>query len=525
MSSPWRLARDSPSRQLLWELGQLNLSDRESFNSQLDREHEERAALHRQALNAASAEHDRVRRSAEQFRQRLDAQIQAEQQRREEENQRDLERLQKEKEEQEIVSRRREAERLKAAKAREKELADIKRQEEKQEQEEATNKRQADKDRQDVETNRSLQEERRKQSQRASETVAAEAKLKEAAAAAQNARAAPVVKSQVQLTPKLPAQTSTRNAELEAEHSRYLDIHQKLKDLRKSMASQARQNPGLKTAVGEMRREIKKCVGQLREGKGTNKSQLSSIMTVLKKAATVTDPAIDVTLYLATPPVQPPDTQFPALLVYLLNIFAKAIISQFIDEAGVKPQLADPVGTVASHIFAVEHFRWKDVSLIDILLAKFHVVCPVLFGIYGDERTVQGKQRLGWSREDTDGPFIPEQRHFERMTGLAAGYAAISLRNYEKAQAKNPYPDSNYWKALARITNVPSDQISQTHFVILKGMIQGYETKFLLFFGDAAIAALRHALIDLPKRSPPSVAVKALAGLLDVLKRDQKLTL
>lgn len=249
------------------------------------------------------------------------------------------------------------------------------------------------------------------------------------------------------------------------------------------------------------------------------------IMNVLKKAATVTEPAIDVALYLALPPFQAPDTQFPALLVYLLNIFAKAIVSQFINEAGVKPQIADPVGTVASHIFAVANFRWKDVSLIDILIAKFHLVCPVLFGVYGDERSVQGKQRLGWSREEEGGPFIPEQRHFERMTGLGAGYAAISLRNYEKAQAKNPYPDHHYWQALAKNTNVPPTEITQTHFVVLKGMIQGYEAKFLHFFGDAAVAALRHALVELPKRSPPSVAAKALAGLVDVLKRDQKLTL
>lgn len=248
-------------------------------------------------------------------------------------------------------------------------------------------------------------------------------------------------------------------------------------------------------------------------------------MNVLKKAVTVTELAIDMPLYLASPPSQIADTKGPALLVYLLNIFAKAIISQFIDEAGVKPQLADPVGTIASHVFAVANFRWQDMSLIDILIAKFHVTCPVLFGIYGDERSVQGKQRLGWSREEENGPFIPEQRHFERMTGLGAGYAAISLRNYEKALAKNPYPDHHYWQALARITNIPSNRITQTHFVVLKGMIQGYEAKLLHFFGGAAAAALRHALIELPNRSPPSVAAKALAGLVDVLKRDQKLTL
>ena len=248
-------------------------------------------------------------------------------------------------------------------------------------------------------------------------------------------------------------------------------------------------------------------------------------MDVLKQAATLSEPSVDITSYLASPPQQVRDPKGPALLVYLLNIFAKAIIAQFVDEAGVKPQIADPIGTVASHIFAISDLRWNDISLIDILITKFHVVCPVLFGIYGDETSVQGKQRLGWWKEEEGGPFVPQQRHFERMTGLGAGFAGISLKNYEKARAKNPYPDHHYWKALARIANIPADQITQTHFVVLKGMIEGYEAKLLQFFGNAAMATLRHVLIELPKRSPPSVAAKALAGLVDVLKREKKLLL
>ena len=191
----------------------------------------------------------------------------------------------------------------------------------------------------------------------------------------------------------------------------------------------------------------------------------------------------------------------------------------------MKPQIADNVGTVASHIFAIEAFRWHGTTLIDVLISKLHVVCPVLFGIYGDEKLVAGKLRLGWSREEGDGPFVSEQIHFGRMTGLGAGFAGISLRNYEKAVAKNPYPDFHYWQSLARIINTPADRITQTHFVVLKAMVEGYEGKFLQFYGDSALTVLRYALIELPKRSPPSVASKALAGLLDVQRREQRLLL
>ena len=230
-------------------------------------------------------------------------------------------------------------------------------------------------------------------------------------------------------------------------------------------------------------------------------------------------------MFLASPPTQTNNVNGPALLVYLLNISAKALIAQLIDEAGVKPQMADNVGTVASHIFTMDNFRWQGISLIDILLAKMHVVCPVLFGNYGDEQSVQGKERLGWWRDKEDGASVPELVHFQRMTGLGAGYAALSLRNYEKVDRINPFPEYHYWQALSRITSIPPNQITQTHFVVLKGMIGGYEEKFLQFYGDAAVIALRHALVELPKRSPPSVASKALAGLADVLRKDRKLIL
>ncbi|KAI9853262.1 MAG: hypothetical protein M1830_006702, partial [Pleopsidium flavum] len=57
-------------------------------------------------------------------------------------------------------------------------------------------------------------------------------------------------------------------------------------------------------------------------------------------------------------------------------------------------------------------------------------------------------------------------------------------------------------------------------------MIEGYETRFLEFYGDAARVALRKALIEFPRRATDkSVAASALAVLADVLRRDKKLTL
>ena len=56
----------------------------------------------------------------------------------------------------------------------------------------------------------------------------------------------------------------------EATHKRYLEIHQELKRLRTWMNDEAKRNKDLKTAMGDMSREMRKCVGQLYEGKGAN---------------------------------------------------------------------------------------------------------------------------------------------------------------------------------------------------------------------------------------------------------------
>ena len=550
MTSPYKLAKDSPSRQLLWELGQLSISSQEGFYAHLDRENHEREALHQQALAAATAKHESVRRTAEQYMERLEEQIQAERKRRDDEEQRELEKLRREKVEREIAERKREVERAKTIELEERRIAEVKKLEK-----EAADRKKAERERQDAETARVQEEQRKKIARQKEEAAAAEVRAKEAAVAAQKTRSAPAVQPPPPISapapapvPAPPVQQSiattqpVQNAQLEAEHSRYLEIHRALKELRKFMATQANQNAQLKASMGDMRREIRKSVGQLRDGKGANKVQvrflrssyflamlivflkLQTTIDTLKKAATFAGPQVDITIFLASPP-QVDDRNGPALLVYLLNIFAKAMIAQFINEVGVKPIIADNLGTVASHIFAIDNFRWKGISLIDVLIAKFHVVCPVLFGIYGNERTLEGKRQLGWWREEGGGAFVPEQRHFERMTGLGAGFAGISLKNYEKARALNPYPDRHYWTSFAHIINVPPQEITQTHLVVLKAMIENFESKFLHFFGDAAIAALRLALIELPKRSPPSVAAKSLAGLVDVLKKDKKLTL
>lgn len=218
------------------------------------------------------------------------------------------------------------------------------------------------------------------------------------------------------------------------------------------------------------------------------------------------------------------DPTLPSIFLYLINIFAKAAIAQFINEAGARPETADPVGICVAATLSDPDFLWRGESFMDMLLAKFRIVCPVLFGYRGSEKTEQGRQRLGWWKDS--GRWVAEQQHMDRMTGLGAGFAAISLRNFAVSKKTNPFPPREYWAAMARIVNTPSAEISNTQCVVLKAMVENYEQKFIEFYGTAGVAALRTALLEFPARAPQkSAAVNSLEVLAQLLRKDTGLVL
>lgn len=279
---------------------------------------------------------------------------------------------------------------------------------------------------------------------------------------------------------------------------------------------------------------------------------------VLRKARNEqTTPRIDVRQYIVPESMPAPinadgsagtitaDPMVSALFVYALNIFGKAVIAQLSSEASVDPKMADPVGVLVARVFCDPEFMWGGRTLIDILVAKYHVACPVLFGVYGGniggapndnnnnnaaavpgEHTNEGRKQLGWARVEKDGPFMSEQRHSERMTGLGAGYGAIGLRNFRRSpRVKNPYPNRKYWQSLCWIVCLPREHVTTTHFTVLKAMLQGYESRFVEAFGVAAFEALQVALLNFPRDVPNKTpAANAVTVLPEVLHREHHLT-
>lgn len=72
-----------------------------------------------------------------------------------------------------------------------------------------------------------------------------------------------------------PAPAAAQPVQQPPTSDRYVAIHQNLKKLRASIAQQAKTSPALKTRLGDMRRELRKNMGQLVSEKGGNKSQVS----------------------------------------------------------------------------------------------------------------------------------------------------------------------------------------------------------------------------------------------------------
>jgi nucleoporin GLE1 len=235
---------------------------------------------------------------------------------------------------------------------------------------------------------------------------------------------------------------------------------------------------------------------------------MGKVKAVLVQAAQMQQIMIDITPYIASVPPEKlqegGNPQYPAALLFLLNHFAKAIMSQLAQEVSRDTLAADPIGILAVTMFSAPEFQYNGHSLIDVLWAKYHKVCPVLFGITGTEKSVAGRARLGWRVDG--GSEVSPQEHYDHMTGFAAGFAAITLRDFSKSRNESPAPIHLFWTAMARIISTPNNEQTPTHYVVLYNMLKHSVPRFIGFYGLAAIAALRAACITFPSSGGPQSA-------------------
>lgn len=494
----------------------LSISDRD-FNEKLDQAAAERAKLHTQQLAQAAEEHQRVLRSAELEIERLILEQEQIRIRREEAQKQEIERLKQQKARAEADAHRRALE----AKQREEEAA-----------------------RQAAEHQRRLHEtEARLKAQRDQEAAAAKQKQEtdetnrktaEAAAAAEKARtqqtaqqpapeAAPAIAPTPVAAPTPATQSQPPANNAEQIHTKYLELHARMKKFRVDFQNVHKQKTSpLKGPVGDARREIRVRLGQITVERADSVAAIKRLrQNCFDIAINTQGPMIDIRPYIVSQPIpqlaNEADAAYPAFLLYVWICFEKSLLKQFEKEAASEDgRTIQEIGLIAASLLSDPKYMWRGMPLSDIVVAKFHRVCPPLFGVRGTMNTTQGRERLGWRLIDKNAPTV--ESYSQRLRGLGAGYAAMSLRSFNgKAPA---IPMSEYWRAIVSICNTPSAELWPGHFALIAGLVRDYYKKFLTYYGVPARGVLRRAVLELPARAPAHC--KDAAGTVSVLAEGWK---
>ncbi|KXL45480.1 hypothetical protein M433DRAFT_4525 [Acidomyces richmondensis BFW] len=521
--------RESPSRPLWEELERLYVSEENKFRQSLDAQDAEQERLHKQQLREALELHEAVRQSAERARERLELEIKRENQRREEEEKRAVEEARRRLAEQEEAAHRRQIEEIKQREEERKRREALHQEKEEQERQIAARRLREEQEKAQREAARQQEEAERKSRERMIAKEQVQVQNPEPLSVHQSqphqpnstSTAAPnVVSVPTGLSSKVPGGTAqglvTTTSEREAVHKRYVALHRRLKVMRKSVVDDCKRQ-GFKK-LGDWRREIRVNCGQLNKlNKDANRNNTAKVRKILNDAKQIAEPSIDIAEYMilahdkAPGSVEGASTRYPGVLFYLLNILAKSAISQLISETGIDTETGDALGVLICSIFSVPDFRWNEQSLIDIFWAKYHVVCPPLFGIFGSESNEAGKSRLGWwiDRDyNEDGEKLPtgtrvsDDMHYQRMTGLGVGFSAVTLRDFSKSRNRNPTPNRLWWESMARLLNTPANEVQSTHCVLLKALIEESMPRIMSIYGGAGKALVRRAIVDFPKIGP-----------------------
>ncbi|KAF2266779.1 GLE1-domain-containing protein [Lojkania enalia] len=512
---------ESPSRQLILEFSQLLIQSDRDFNERLDSAAAENAKIHHEQLNKAALEHERIREGAERERQRLILEQEQIRLKREEEQKRALERARQEKARQEAEIEQRQIE----AKEREEEEA-RQRQERQRQLQEAEAREKARKEQEEAARKQRAEQEARRKAEEAA-AVAEKARRQQTTQAAQPP---PVKAPQPSVaTPQPMIQQVSTASDLEVLHSKYLELHKRMKEFRKSLVAQHKKaGDPLKAFLGDTRRNMRLRMGQITIDRQDSKAAIGRIREILNSVQKVSGPTVDIRPYIISHPIPPlsneAEAQYPALLLYAFICFEKFLIKQFEQEAANEDgRIIQELGLIAASLLADQNYMWKGIPVTDILLAKYHKACPILFGVSGDMRTPQGQARLGWMK--TSGVDPTPNTYNQRMLGLGAGYAALSLRSF--SASRPAIPMSEYWRAVSYICNTPPTRLYAGHFLVLKGLLRDYASKFINFYGAQARGVLRRATFDLPNRASPNIAnAAALVKVLpDVWKNRDGLSL
>lgn len=476
----------------------LSHSDRE-FHKKLDEDSARRASIHQEQLARAAAEHQRVMEEAERELARIKLEEETDQLRKKVAQEKELQRLKEEKMKEEAEARKRQLE----AQLREEQIA-REAAENQRRQQEAAEKARAEREREEAARRRKEEEERKAREAAAAPPPAPVQQTQPAPTA--TPQAAPVVNASTPAAPAAPATaaqpaSSQPPADILEVHRKYLTLHGAMKQFRKQFqdAHKDKSDP-LKPFIGDIRRNMNKRMGQITIDLQDSRNAINMIRAeCFQKAIDAGGPTIDLRPFLVSHQItNDADAQYPQLLLYAWICFEKSLIRQWYNEASKEDgRIISQLSLIAASLYLDTKFMCKaEVPMTDTLLAKLHRICPILFGIRGD----LGANRAGLGLDKIHPNEADMNRYSQLMTGVGAGYAALTHKKFPK---KAPaIPISEYWRTVVLMCNTPAEALYPAHFLVLQGLLRDNIRKFIVTYGVAAQAVLRRATVDLPNRVP-----------------------
>lgn len=281
----------------------------------------------------------------------------------------------------------------------------------------------------------------------------------------------------------------TRPLQIEESYLKYIND---IKDIETQILKPVQDNKDLKKIVGSHKRKINPKFGQLTN----SQQQLSRITSEIK----------DLILQ-----AQPNELAFK----WILNFVSDAIISQAETEVSVKPKSSLPLAKLTLNLLII----FKDLSY--FILAKFYKSCPFLLGYSCSQDTEEGRVRLGWNRDESNGKWENETQHNERLSGIATLYFVITrlkldqtYNSYDPSSTTHPLPISNSWIFLSRIVDTSIDELSETHYTIVGAWWDACAKEFLEAYGKQSVKLLRLVSNEWTKVGEKSSAAKVRLNLL-----------
>lgn len=237
-------------------------------------------------------------------------------------------------------------------------------------------------------------------------------------------------------------------------------------------------------------KELKKQIGVVRRKINPKFGQLSNSMNQLQK---ITNELIELVDSLKN---------YELPYKFILNFISKAVLSQAETEVVVQNNAAVPLARLTSHLLD----RYPELNY--YIMARFVKKCPLLIGYNCSIDSEEGRQRMGWKRNESSGKWEEPDKYDERLSGICSVWSVLTTLNNQY------YPISMSWTYLARTANQPLHLLQNVHFFCLANWWEAAGKVFLMTYKGQAFKLLSLIAMDLPnkvdKKYPAATRLKIL---------------